>query len=1141
MITNSNTLIDNSEQLKMVEALKECLSPDNHLTQIKIATGYWDIPGLALIEPELRTFIQNGGKLQLLIGNDPVVRAYQLNDPQCKGKFPQDYIKKDLRELEVKPEYQAATELLVSHLGGKDSGAQIQVCTLPEQENGDSRFLHAKCYIFIGQNYRKGIVGSSNFTKKGLEDNDELNFIETSYVVVNYNPQQGEIYKGHIYWFDQLWETAVDWSGELLVELQDSPNKPAPIEPNGCITPYELYIRYLQSQFGDMLEPATDDLIKSYLPSYYTAYQFQIDAVKQCYSIMRRYGGFILGDVVGLGKTVVGTLIIRRFIDEASSLGRPTSVLLITPPAIQKGWRDTINEFDACQTAQINPYVDFLTTGKIQGFVDEVDTEDDLFADNAETFDQELGKKHYGLILIDESHGFRNNQTKKYKALDALIGRSNPTPYIGLLSATPQNNAPQDLLNQIRLFLREPKNCPLAKVPGGDLIKFFNDVQLLFNDQRNNTNKAEQQKAIKRISESIRDCVLSDLVVRRTRADIKANYPQDSRQLHFPSIEGPHEIQYAMSSRLAQLFADTMDCICPMNENGELMLLTDHNIGFYRYAAIAYFADESNKKLYEKNNLTVEGITRDLETMMRILLVKRLESSFAAFRESLEHLLQNTEIMLSMLDHDAVFVCPDIDVNAEFRSKDNPDELLPFEEAAENIRKKIAKKRGNNREFHAADFDKQYRADIRQDIRLIKKLCERWQLNNEDPKFDVFKQALKKELFDTEINNPHKLDKPRLVIFTEAIATQTDIVRYAREQGHRVLTISSKNRDEKANIIAANFDANYKGDQRDDYDVLVTTEVLAEGVNLHRANVILNYDAPWNSTRLMQRIGRVNRIGSKEDQVHVFNFFPTGEGNNTIHLIEKTYAKLQSFHVLFGEDSKIFSQAEEVVSVDLTHNIQSTFEGDTSPDGEFIRELREFQQAHPLDYQRIQAMPWGLQLGGQLSANGQALVAYTDEQSVGLLPLRRMATNAKWEVVSSYDTMAYLRCAPDAVFEKGAALSEELQNTAHKEYIKHYNKRFGNQQQAKTNQALQALKEIQEQCNPSDRKLIGDIAQIIRGGNNHAANTIIKFNDERQKQALFDSMEGVDLSQWLHRTFDKMVENARTKRGEAEIAFWENK
>lgn len=1135
-------IIDNSEDsLSMREVLKEYLNDPDFQT-FKVATGYWDLPGLSLICQELSAFLsREGTTFQLLIGTDPVVRAYQLKEKGTieTGHFPGDYIRRDIRDLPVKEEYQRVVDLLLTYLGSKSDKAKVQICLFKQDDEGDAQFLHAKCYIFTG-NTSVGIIGSSNLTQKGLEDNAELNYFESNPQNVTAEVKPGNPCKGHIQWFDEKWATATDWSAELLIELKNSPINTQRELQVQSLTPYELYIRYLQDQFNDVVDDSYDNLIRSYLPSIYDSYQFQIDAVKQCYSIMKRYGGFLLGDVVGLGKTVVGTLIIRRFIDEASVLGRPARILLITPPAIRKGWEDTINDFDKNRAAQILPYVDFVTTGKIQNVSDDMDAADDLFCDAATDSDMELDSKQYGLILIDESHGFRNDQTKKYKALNTLIGNTVPTPYIGLLSATPQNNSPKDLRNQLCLFIREPKHCPLAKVPGGDMIKFFAEMERQFDEQRNNTNAIVQQQAIATLSETIRDVILNDLVVRRTRSDIKANYPADSRNLHFPTIVGPNRIDYVMDDQLAQLFAETMDCICPMDELGQMLPLTSGNIGFYRYAAITYLIDPADRKLYEKHNLTVESITRDLEKMMRIMLVKRLESSFSAFKASLEHLLQNTRIMVEMIDHDRVFVCPDIDINAEFRDKNDPDTLLPFDVAAENICAKMMRRGGNNREFKAADFAPQYRDDLLRDIALIEKLCQRWNKNNLDPKYDTFKQVLDTQLFDTSINNPHGYDKPRLVIFTEALATQSDIERYAKSKGHRVLTISAKNRDEKSQVIAANFDANYKEEQRDDYDILVTTEVLAEGVNLHRANVILNYDAPWNSTRLMQRIGRVNRIGSKEDYVYVFNFFPTGQGNATIHLVEKAYAKLQSFHILFGEDSKIFSQAEQVMQVDLSHAL----DGDTSPFCEYIKELRLFRQTHPTDYQRLLSVAWGAELGGQMNANRGALVAYTDEHTHGVLPIYNSDVSdpkSSWKVISSLDTMAYLRCAPDAVFCKDVLLSEDMRKAAYAVYVQHCNKRYGGANK-RTKDALDALREIQQLCTPADRDLFGKISQIIRNGNISAANAIYRFNEIRKSGTLFDNnMEAVDLSSWLHTTFDHMTRATTSKRGNVSIAFWENK
>ena len=220
---------------------------------------------------------------------------------------------------------------------------------------------------------------------------------------------------------------------------------------------------------------------------------------------------------------------------------------------------------------------------------------------------------------------------------------------------------------------------------------------------------------------------------------------------------------------------------------------------------------------------------------MRILLVKRLESSFAAFKTSLHNLQQYTQNMIDMLENNTVYICPDVDVNKVIEKVGSLKKAIPVLDA------NIAKKGKNNRMFLASDFRDEYLDNLRQDYKLISRLCKRWDKNDYDPKMDSFKANLGRMFSDT-INNPHGFDKPRLVIFTEAIDTLDSLVRYINNAGHKALKISAKNRDEMHDAIVENFDANSKV-KNDEYDVLVTTEVLAEGVNLHRANVILNYDS----------------------------------------------------------------------------------------------------------------------------------------------------------------------------------------------------------------------------------------------------------------------------------------------------------
>jgi ERCC4-related helicase len=238
-----------------------------------------------------------------------------------------------------------------------------------------------------------------------------------------------------------------------------------------------------------------------------------------------------------------------------------------------------------------------------------------------------------------------------------------------------------------------------------------------------------------------------------------------------------------------------------------------------------------------------------------------------------------------MWENDTIFICPQIDVNKELDIKDkqtrNPGKIITLETCFDDIRAKIEKlnkegrnEKNQNAEYNCSDFktfgdDKKTYIDyLKTDLEKINDLVERWNENDYDPKFDRFKSALKESsgLFCKERNIPHKL-----VIFSEAISTVKSLSRAVENiTGKEPLVITAANRDEKEPIIKENFDANYdKAKQKNDYDVIITTEVLAEGINLHRANSILNYDTPWNSTRLIQRIGRVNRIGSENDNIYV--------------------------------------------------------------------------------------------------------------------------------------------------------------------------------------------------------------------------------------------------------------------------------
>lgn len=1144
----------------MSTSLKECFS-DKNIQEVYIATGYWDIPGLTLLTEDIRLFLERDGtSLKLLIGKDPFVFASQSKLPKYKdASYPLDYIRIDINELELKEEYEAAIRLLMDYCTDeKDSKIQIRIYRKDETE--DAQFLHSKCYIFDGlsASVAYGFIGSSNFTKKGLEDNSELNYLETDVHRVLSDTKIPNN-KSHKQWFFEKWNCSDPWNKEFLEQVL----KPAPItkhikekasETKQPFTPYELYIKLLQLTFGDIIDKNLGEQIEAYLPQKMITLKYQIEAVKRCLSIMHEHGGFMLADVVGLGKTIIGSLVVKRFLSVPEDDGHERRVLIITPPAIKSAWVKTINDFDKDCDDHMMPKIDFITTGRIT-CVDEDEDEDGdggvgKEGEDSGEFVEELEESNYGLIIIDESHKFRNSTTQMYEALDNLIGhifeRTGIYPYVGLLSATPQNNRPNDLKNQIYLFERNHIESTLKKARSGNIESFFAEADREYSlliSRNNPIPKAERIRRLKDLSRHIRECVLSDILVRRTRTDVRKYYEEDieAQGLKFPKTIGPTPQTYIMDRELAHLFSDTMTYIAPTET--EIEAGVDY-LGYYRYRSIEFFNNDENKRKYQgRGNRSAEAVAKQLANIMQMLLVKRLESSFAAFTKSLNNLLHYTENMIQMWEANSIFVCPDIDVNSELdieKKSDKRKRKVTFEECCEDIRKRIRKltengknERHQNAEYTREDFDPRYWDLLHEDYELIKRLCVRWAQNTEDPKFDAFKEHLKPVFFNPKTNTSGKL-----VIFSEAIDTVRALTRAVQAKGYRVLEITAKNRDKLEDTIAANFDANYEEEWQNDYDVIITTEVLAEGINLHRANVILNYDTPWNATRLMQRIGRVNRIGSQADYVYVYNFFPSAEGDAEISLVRKAYTKLQSFHILFGEDNKIFSDEEEIVQYEL----EQIPDDEESPMEKYVYELKQYREAHPERFAQIEAMEDKWEVASYQDGNAYFLIKAPRSSRLAVKVPKD--ANERPQIISTAEMLETLKVPEDTPIAPLPENWSEICKKALKTYNQYFVKINKSRAGSKATDAKAVLHKILQIPNltKETKNLLILVRKLIDLGNYDIIRKILSLEpylDETQGQlfALCDE----DINQLIEREIAKLVSNVELKQGEANILLGTSK
>jgi superfamily II DNA/RNA helicase len=777
-----------------------------------------------------------------------------------------------------------------------------------------TRKLHAKIYIFLpgGFNEYTGgevITGSSNLTDAGLgtkaEANYEFNVALRDYEDVSF--AEGE--------FQKLW----DQGEELLPIDMERIQKGSHI--GQLFTPFELYVKLLIEYFGKHIDYDPDSV--GDLPQTFKKLSYQIDAVNQGYQMILNHNGFMLADVVGLGKTVIATMIAKRFLIANGTLS--TKILVVYPPAIEKNWKSTFRQFG------IDKHARFISNGSLHKILND---------------DQDYWpKEDYDLILVDESHKFRNHTSQMFQQLQLICKapRAVQGDVVGgrkkviLISATPLNNRPSDIYHQLLLF----QDARKSDLPVTNLQAFFAPLIKEYRDILAASRVTGQPdiKKLRKVYSSIREKVLEPITVRRTRTDVR-NYPDylkdiEEQGINFPAIADPKAMMYDMDEELDNLFYKTIH-----------YLVNSEKIGYYRYQAInALLPDVQDRCGYSN----AERAAKSLAQIMMTGLVKRLESSFYAFRKSIDRQVLSTQRMIEMFIKGKIYIAPDISVN-ELMDKDWSDEDIEekiLELSAENPRNNI---------FSPEDFSDDFIYALKKDLASFSELSDMWKTINRDPKFDAFLSLFRNELLRPDLNPSGKL-----VVFSESKETTDYLYQRLTDQGiDKILVVSSGNRARIFDDVQQNFDANFNGNHSHDYNYLLTTEVLAEGVNLHRANIIVNYDTPWNATRLMQRLGRVNRIGSTSELVYSYSFYPSRQSDDLINLYNNAYVKLQGFHTAYGEDAKIYT-VEEVLEQVKLHIAGTTEEEDKRLI--YLRFIREFKAQNDKEFKRIARLPMKARTG----------------------------------------------------------------------------------------------------------------------------------------------------------------------------------
>ncbi len=856
----------------------------------------------------LRPFLDNIPVIRILVGInvDTLIHKANTKGLEYLGKADDirdlflEEVKEDIQKADYRKEIEEGIIQLIKDIASK----KVQIRAFKEDTNADNkRNLHCKIYIFTQEHEHEHagwgtvITGSSNLSITGLEKNVEFNVELRNHNDVKFAKD----------FFKELWEKE---SVEILPVDIHKLKKHTHL--NEETTPFDLYVKLLIEYFGKNID--IDHSIYSLLPSNYDNLAYQAEAVDAGMKMLQKHNGFILADVVGLGKTVVAAMVIKKYIQWN---GHNTKVLVIYPPALATNWKDTIKDF------RISNYVDFITNGSLHKIID-YDNKD---YSNAEDYD---------FIIVDESHKFRNDTSQMYAFLQMvcktprkyLAGDRNRKKKVVLLSATPLNNRPEDIANQIYLF-QDARNTTIEGIPHGNLQSFFAPRAKAFKELKKDDDDFIQK--VRSIYAPVKEKVLTQIVIRRTRADIQANErwwsDMKNQNISFPSIDGPNKFHYQFDDALNNLFYETV----------QLLMEVDSGFQYFRYRAIEYLKEEY-QDLYENAKL----ISRQLAYIMRTLLVKRLESSFMAFKSTLNHFRTSNQNMIDMFANNKVYIAPDLDVN-KYINEGKEDELE--EKIAE-----LAKEHPNHNIFKAKDFEDGFLAGLEKDQELLEALYKKWSKINNDPKLNRFVETLQEELFDNR-----NIEK-KLVVFTESTQTAEYLKKEIAKHGFdKALAISSKNQKGLFATIRKNFDPKHKAPENK-FNIIITTDVLAEGINLHRSNIIVNYDVPWNSTRLMQRIGRVNRLGTKAETIYVYNFYPTAESDDQINLNKTAISKLQGFHTAFSEDSQIYSNLEQMED-NILGDIKNEEMEERDRRQDYLEFIRKFREEQPKEFRRIQKLP----------------------------------------------------------------------------------------------------------------------------------------------------------------------------------------
>lgn len=918
-------------------------------------------------------------------------------------------------------------------------------------------------------------MGSSNLTYRGLIGQGELN--DSSREKSKFTEYQSE--------FERMWS---DSQSIAIADINTKDDFIKTIKPRiwkyAVPDPYDIYIRILHELFHQT-EVNSLQTPKVITKGLYNDLEYQIDAIKMVIDKLKKYDGAILADVVGLGKSIISAAVAHNM---------DMRTVIISPPHLIPQWDDYKEQF-GIRGSKV------FSSGKIN-----------------EVYERYKDSREPILFVLDEAHRYRNEDTNDYKLLHQVC-RGNPDNKVLLLTATPFNNDPKDVFALLKLF-QTPGQSTMRSVDNLSLRyrELIQRYKKLRRDMTRDLNADEVDKEAKEIAIEQRR-LIEPILIRRSRLDLKyiTRYREDlaAQGVDFSEVKGPNLLEYDLGD-LYDLYIETLGLITKPENQGFIGAR-------YKPTASEYMSDESRKKFIEKYKEEFEDVEdikiaqSNLAQFMRRLLVMRFESSRDAFRSTLEKMIESNEKIENWWNE-----LGSVPIMKKGQFPDPKDYDLEDGEEGDSLSQDLELLRSKKGflEIEKSLLNPRFIEDVRHDTELLKSIHRQWYSNSNyadlDPKLDELVSKLKGFLSE----NPDR----KIVIFSSYKDTVDYLHRELQKRGFDRVTryTASEGTDTYKKVIKANFDASYPQElQEDDYDVLLATDALSEGFNLHRAGIVINYDIPYNPTRVIQRVGRINRINKKVfDYLYVYNCFPTAVGEEETRLKSISTLKIKLINAVVGSDTRTLTNDEE-----LTSFFKDEFDKAKQQDEQLSwdaphREAYE-KALKTADMDKIHSLPRRSRIK-RSDTGKQGVIVFGKKGSNSIFTYGVDQTEAG--VVAAESALSYFQAKPE---DKGESVGDDFIMAFNTAKEKLFGKHELPKIQGRRAKAIHILKVIADEM-PTTRDYCEDIISIIK--------TLDDLSDGSLKDISRLDLRNVEKAyQWLLEIVpETYIRNMLTRAGRTE-------